>query len=584
MQIILAMQLWTKKAIFAALFNEKRMADEKIIFSMARVNKIYPPSKQVLKNIYLSFFYGAKIGVLGLNGSGKSSLLRIIAGLDKEFQGDVVSDQTFTVGLLEQEPQLDKSKTVKEIVEEGVKPVVDLLKEFEAINDKFGDPAVMDNPDAMEKLINKQGEIQEKLDAIDAWDLDNKLERAMDALRCPPADAKIEHLSGGEKRRVALCRLLLQEPDVLLLDEPTNHLDAESVYWLEQHLKQYKGTIIAVTHDRYFLDNVAGWILELDRGEGIPWKGNYSSWLDQKSKRLAQEEKTESKRQKALERELEWVRMNPKGRQAKGKARLGAYEKLLGQEGKEREEKLEMYIPPGPRLGNKVIEATGVAKGFGDKLLYENLNFTLPPAGIVGVIGPNGAGKTTLFKMITGNLQPDAGTFAVGETVKIAYVDQEHDDLNPDDTVWQAITGGNELMELGGKQINSRMYVGKFNFNGNDQQKKVKELSGGMRNRAHLAIALKQGGNLLLLDEPTNDLDVNTLRALEEALDNFAGCAVIISHDRWFLDRVCTHILAFEGDSQIYWYEGGFSEYEENKRKRLGDEQPHRIRYKKLVK
>jgi ATP-binding cassette ChvD family protein len=560
------------------------MADEKIIFSMARVNKIYPPSKQVLKNIYLSFFYGAKIGVLGLNGSGKSSLLRIIAGLDKEFQGEVVSDQTFTVGLLEQEPQLDKTKTVKEIVEEGVKPVVDLLKEFEAINEKFGDEAIMNDPDAMEKLINKQGEVQEKLDAIDAWGLDTKLERAMDALRCPPPDAKIEYLSGGEKRRVALCRLLLQEPDVLLLDEPTNHLDAESVYWLEQHLKQYKGTIIAVTHDRYFLDNVAGWILELDRGEGIPWKGNYSSWLDQKSKRLAQEEKTESKRQKALERELEWVRMNPKGRQAKGKARLGAYEKLLGQEGKEREEKLELYIPPGPRLGNKVIEVEGVAKAYGDKLLYENLTFTLPPAGIVGIIGPNGAGKTTLFKMITGNEKPDAGTFAVGDTVKIAYVDQEHDDLNPEDTVWQAITGGNELMELGGKQINSRMYVGKFNFNGNDQQKKVKELSGGMRNRAHLAIALKQGGNLLLLDEPTNDLDVNTMRALEEALENFAGCAVIISHDRWFLDRVCTHILAFEGDSQVYWFEGSFSEYEENKRKRLGDEQPHRIRYKKLVK
>jgi sulfate-transporting ATPase len=560
------------------------MADEKIIFSMAGVNKIYPPSKQVLKNIYLSFFYGAKIGVLGLNGSGKSSLLRIIAGIDKEFQGEVVSDLTFSVGLLEQEPKLDKNKTVKEIVEEGVQPVVNLLKEFEAINEKFGDPAVMEDPDAMEKLINKQGEIQEKLDAIDAWDLDNKLERAMDALRCPPADAKIEFLSGGEKRRVALCRLLLQEPDVLLLDEPTNHLDAESVYWLEQHLRQYKGTIIAVTHDRYFLDNVAGWILELDRGEGIPWKGNYSSWLDQKSKRLAQEEKTESKRQKALERELEWVRMNPKGRQAKGKARLSAYEKLLGQEGREKEEKLELYIPPGPRLGNKVIEATGVAKAFGDKLLYENLSFALPPAGIVGIIGPNGAGKTTLFKMITGKENPDAGTFDVGETVRIAYVDQEHDDLNPEDTVWQAITGGNELMELGGKQINSRMYVGKFNFNGNDQQKKVKELSGGMRNRAHLAIALKQGGNLLLLDEPTNDLDVNTLRALEEALENFAGCAVIISHDRWFLDRVCTHILAFEGDSQVVWFEGSFSEYEENKRKRLGDDQPHRIKYKKLVK
>ncbi len=551
---------------------------------MTGVNKIYPPSKQVLKNIYLSFFYGAKIGVLGLNGSGKSSLLRIIAGVDKEFQGEVVSDLSFSVGLLEQEPELDRSKTVKEIVEEGVKEVVGLLKEFEAINEKFADPDIMENPDAMDKLITKQGEIQEKLDATNAWELDNKLERAMDALRCPPPDAKVEYLSGGEKRRVALCRLLLQEPDVLLLDEPTNHLDAESVDWLEQHLKQYKGTVIAVTHDRYFLDNVAGWILELDRGEGIPWKGNYSSWLDQKGKRLAQEEKTESKRQKALARELEWVRMNPKGRQAKGKARLSAYEKLLSQETREKEEKLELFIPPGPRLGNKVIEANGVAKAYGDKLLYEDLTFSLPPAGIVGIIGPNGAGKTTLFKMIIGKEKADSGTFTVGETVRIAYVDQEHDDLRPEDTVWQAITGGNELMELGGKQINSRMYVGKFNFTGNDQQKRVKELSGGMRNRVHLAIALRQGGNLLLLDEPTNDLDVNTMRALEEALENFAGCAVIISHDRWFLDRVCTHILAFEGDSQVYWFEGGFSEYEENKRKRLGDEQPHRIRYKKLVK
>jgi energy-dependent translational throttle protein EttA len=559
------------------------MADEKIIFSMAGVNKIYPPSKQVLKNIYLSFFYGAKIGVLGLNGSGKSSLLRIIAGIDKEFQGEVVSDLSFTVGLLEQEPQLDKTKTVKDIVEEGVRETVALLKEFEAINEKFGDPAIMDDPDAMDKLITKQGQIQEKLDAVNAWELDHKLERAMDALRCPPPDASVAHLSGGEKRRVALCRLLLQEPDVLLLDEPTNHLDAESVLWLEQHLKQYKGTVIAVTHDRYFLDNVAGWILELDRGEGIPWKGNYSSWLEQKQKRLAQEEKTESKRQKALERELEWVRMNPKGRQAKGKARLSAYEKLLSQETKEKEEKLELFIPPGPRLGNKVIEANGVAKAYGDKLLYENLTFSLPPAGIVGIIGPNGAGKTTLFKMIIGKEKPDAGTFTVGETVQIAYVDQEHDDLRSEDSVWQAITGGNELIELGGKTLNSRAYVGKFNFNGTDQQKKVKELSGGMRNRVHLAIALKQGGNLLLLDEPTNDLDINTLRALEEALENFAGCAVIISHDRWFLDRVCTHILAFEGDSQIFWFEGSFSEYEENKKKRLGDDQPHRIRYKKLV-
>lgn len=560
------------------------MADEKIIFSMTGVNKIYPPGKQVLKDIYLSFFYGAKIGVLGLNGSGKSSLLRIIAGADKEYQGEVVSDLTYTVGMLEQEPQLDKTKTVREIVEEGVKETVDLLKEFEAINEKFADPDIMENPDKMEKLIARQGEVQEKLDAVGAWDLDHKLERAMDALRCPPSDAKVEYLSGGEKRRIALCRLLLREPDVLLLDEPTNHLDAESVLWLEEHLRQYKGTIIAVTHDRYFLDNVAGWILELDRGEGIPWKGNYSSWLDQKQKRLAQEEKSESKRQKALERELEWVKMSPKGRHAKGKARLSAYEKLLGQEAKEREEKLELYIPPGPRLGNKVIEANGVSKGYGDNLLYENLTFSLPPAGIVGIIGPNGAGKTTLFKMIIGKEKPDAGTFSVGETVQIAYVDQEHDDLKPDDTVFQAITGGNDLILLGGKEMNARAYVGKFNFSGTDQQKKVKELSGGMRNRVHLAIALKQGGNLLLLDEPTNDLDVNTLRALEEALENFGGCAVIISHDRWFLDRVCTHILAFEGDSQVFWFEGSFSEYEENKKKRLGDDQPHRIKYKKLVK
>jgi ATP-binding cassette ChvD family protein len=560
------------------------MADEKIIFSMAGVNKIYPPQKQVLKNIYLGFYYGAKIGVLGLNGSGKSSLLRIIAGIDKEFQGEVVSDLSFSVGLLEQEPQLDKTKTVREIVEEGVKETVGLLKEFEAINEKFGDPEVLENPDKMDKLIARQAEVQDKLDAVDAWGLDAKLDRAMDALRCPPSDAKIEVLSGGEKRRVALCRLLLQEPDVLLLDEPTNHLDAESVYWLEQHLKQYKGTVIAVTHDRYFLDNVAGWILELDRGEGIPWKGNYSSWLDQKQKRLAQEEKSESKRQKALERELEWVRMNPKGRQAKGKARLSNYEKLISQETREKEEKLELFIPPGPRLGNKVIEANGVSKAYGDKLLYENLTFSLPPAGIVGIIGPNGAGKTTLFKMITGVEKPDAGTFAVGETVKFAYVDQEHDDLKPEDTVFQAITGGSDLLIVGGKEINSRAYVSKFNFSGTDQSKKVKELSGGMRNRAHLAIALKQGGNLLLLDEPTNDLDINTLRSLEEALENFGGCAVIISHDRWFLDRVCTHILAFEGDSQVFWFEGSFSEYEENKRKRLGDEQPKRIKYKKLVK
>jgi energy-dependent translational throttle protein EttA len=559
------------------------MADEKIIFSMTGVSKIYPPGKQVLKDIYLSFFYGAKIGVLGLNGSGKSSLLRIIAGIDKEFLGEVVSDLGFSVGLLEQEPILDKTKTVKQVVEEGVHETVALLKEYETINEKFADPEVLDNPDAMDKLIQRLGVVQEKLDAVGAWDLDYKLERAMDALRCPPPDASVEYLSGGEKRRVALCRLLLKEPDVLLLDEPTNHLDAESVLWLEEHLRQYKGTIIAVTHDRYFLDNVAGWILELDRGEGIPWKGNYSSWLEQKQQRLKQEEKTESKRQRTLERELEWVRMSPKGRHAKAKARLGAYEKLLTQETKEREEKLELYIPPGPRLGSKVIEAQGVAKAYGEKLLYENLTFSLPPAGIVGIIGPNGAGKTTLFKMIMGKEKPDNGTFAVGETVQFAYIDQEHDELNPEDSVWQAITGGNENILLGGKEMNSRAYVGKFNFAGSDQQKKVKELSGGMRNRVHLAIALKQGGNLLLLDEPTNDLDVNTLRALEEALDNFAGCAVIISHDRWFLDRVCTHILAFEGDSQAYWFEGSFSEYEENKKKRLGDDQPHRIRYKKLV-
>jgi len=560
------------------------MSDEKIIFSMAGVNKIYPPNKHVLKDIYLSFFYGAKIGVLGLNGSGKSSLLRIIAGIDKEYQGEVVFDGSYSIGLLEQEPELDKSKTVKEVVEEGAGEVIELLREFEEINNKFADPDVMDDPDKMNDLIEKQGEVQEKLDQADAWELDNKLERAMDALRTPPADAQIEKLSGGEKRRVALCRLLLQEPDILLLDEPTNHLDAESVHWLEQHLQQYKGTVIAVTHDRYFLDNVAGWILELDRGEGIPWKGNYSSWLDQKQKRLAQEEKSESKRQKTLERELEWARMTPKGRQAKAKARLNAYDKLLGQEAKEKEAKLELFIPPGPRLGDKVIEAHGVSKGYGDKLLYENLDFKLPKAGIVGIIGPNGAGKTTLFKMITGKEQPDEGTFEVGSTVEVAYVDQEHDDLKPEDTVWEAISGGNEIIKLGEKEINSRAYVSKFNFGGSDQQKKVKELSGGMRNRVHLAIALKQGANLLLLDEPTNDLDVNTLRALEEALENFGGCAVIISHDRWFLDRVCTHTLAFEGNSQVKWYEGSFSEYEEDRKKRMGDEGPKRIKYKPLVK
>lgn len=558
------------------------MSDEKIIFSMAGVNKIYPPQKQVLKNIYLSFFYGAKIGVLGLNGSGKSSLLKIIAGIDKEFQGEVVASKEYSVGLLEQEPQLDPNKTVKQVVEEGVQEIVDLLQQFEDINAKFADPAVLDDPDAMDKVIQEQAVVQEKLDAANAWELDSRLERAMDALRTPAGDAKIENLSGGEKRRVALCRLLLQEPDVLLLDEPTNHLDAESVLWLEQHLNQYKGTVIAVTHDRYFLDNVAGWILELDRGEGIPWKGNYSSWLDQKQKRLAQEEKTESKRQKTLERELDWVRMSPKGRQAKGKARLAAYDKLASQDANERESKLELYIPPGPRLGEKVIEVQDVSKAFGDKLLYENLTFSLPQAGIVGIVGPNGAGKTTLFNMITGKEKPDGGSFDIGPTVQIAYVDQEHDNLDPNKSVWEVISDGNELIELGGKQMNSRAYVSKFNFGGGDQGKKVGTLSGGERNRVHLAMTLKQGANLLLLDEPTNDLDVNTLRSLEEALENFAGCAVIISHDRWFLDRVCTHTLAFEGDSQVYFFDGPFSAYEENRIKRQGNVEPKRIKYKKL--
>ncbi|UXX79531.1 energy-dependent translational throttle protein EttA [Reichenbachiella carrageenanivorans] len=558
------------------------MSDEKIIFSMAGVNKIYPPQKQVLKNIYLSFFYGAKIGVLGLNGSGKSSLLKIIAGIDKEFQGEVVASKEYSVGLLEQEPQLDPNKTVKQVVEEGVQEIVDLLQQFEDINAKFADPAVLDDADAMDKVIQEQAVVQEKLDAANAWELDSRLERAMDALRTPPGDAKIETLSGGEKRRVALCRLLLQEPDVLLLDEPTNHLDAESVLWLEQHLNQYKGTVIAVTHDRYFLDNVAGWILELDRGEGIPWKGNYSSWLDQKQKRLAQEEKTESKRQKTLERELDWVRMSAKGRQAKGKARLAAYDKLASQDANERESKLELYIPPGPRLGDKVIDVEGVSKAFGDKLLYENLTFSLPQAGIVGIVGPNGAGKTTLFNMITGKEKPDAGSFDIGSTVQIAYVDQEHDNLDPNKSVWEVISDGNELIELGGKQMNSRAYVSKFNFGGGDQGKKVGTLSGGERNRVHLAMTLKQGANLLLLDEPTNDLDVNTLRSLEEALENFAGCAVIISHDRWFLDRVCTHTLAFEGDSQVYFFDGPFSAYEENRIKRQGNVEPKRIKYKKL--
>lgn len=560
------------------------MSNEKIIFSMAGLNKIYPPKKQVLKNIYLSFFYGAKIGVLGLNGSGKSSLLRIIAGKDKDYQGEVVFSPGYTVGMLEQEPELDLTKTVREVVEEGVQEIVDLLKAFEDVNMQFADPAVMEDPDAMEKLIEKQGEIQEKLDHHNAWELDTRLEKAMDALRTPPENARIETLSGGEKRRVALCRLLLQEPDVLLLDEPTNHLDAESVQWLEQHLQRYKGTVIAVTHDRYFLDNVAGWILELDRGEGIPWKGNYSSWLEQKQSRLAQEEKTESKRQKTLQRELEWIRMSPKGRHAKGKARLSAYDKLVGEEAKQKEEKLELFIPPGPRLGTKVIEAKDVSKAFGDKLLFENLSFSLPQGGIVGIVGPNGAGKTTLFNLITKQEQPDQGIFEIGETVKIAYVDQEHGQLNPEKSVWENISGGNELIELGGKQVNSRAYVSKFNFGGADQEKKVGKLSGGERNRAHLAMTLKQGANLILLDEPTNDLDINTLRALEEGLENFGGCAVIISHDRWFLDRIATHILAFEGDSQVYFFEGNYSEYEENKKKRLGgDATPKRIKYKKLA-
>lgn len=555
------------------------MSQETIIFSMAGVSKIIPPNRQILKNIYLSFFYGAKIGVLGLNGSGKSTLLRIIAGVDKNYNGEVVFSPGYSVGLLEQEPQLDPTKTVKEVVEEGVQEIVDLMKEFDQINEAFGDP------DAdFDKLIARQAEVQEKLDQYNAWELDTRLERAMDALRTPPSDALIANLSGGEKRRVALCRLLLQEPDVLLLDEPTNHLDAESVLWLEEHLRQYKGTVIAVTHDRYFLDNVAGWILELDRGEGIPWKGNYSSWLEQKQNRLAKEEKAESRRQKTLQRELEWVRMAPKARQAKSKARLGAYERLLDEDSRQKEEKLEIFIPAGPRLGAKVIEAHGVAKAFGDKLLFENLDFALPQGGIVGIIGPNGAGKTTLFRLITGQEKPDAGTFSVGETVKWAYVDQGHDGLDPAKSVYETISEGNEWIMLGGKQSNARAYCSRFNFTGSDQEKKIGMLSGGERNRVHLAMMLKEGANLLLLDEPTNDLDVNTLRALEEGLENFAGCAVVISHDRWFLDRIATHILAFEGDSQVYWFEGNFSEYEENRRKRLGsDATPKRIKYKKLA-
>lgn len=559
--------------------------DKKVIFSMSGVSKTYQSTnKQVLKNIYLSFFYGAKIGILGLNGSGKSTLLKIIAGVEKNFQGDVVFSPGYTVGYLEQEPKLDESKTVIDIVKEGVQEVVDVLDEYNKINDMFGLPEVYENADKMQELMDKQAKLQDKIDASNAWELDTKLEIAMDALRTPDPDTPIKVLSGGERRRVALCRLLLQEPDILLLDEPTNHLDAESVHWLEHHLSQYKGTVIAVTHDRYFLDNVAGWILELDRGEGIPWKGNYSSWLDQKAKRLSQEQKQASKRQKTLERELEWVRMAPKGRQAKQKARLNNYDKLLSQDQKQLDEKLEIYIPNGPRLGTNVIEAQGVSKGFGDRLLYEDLNFKLPQAGIVGIIGPNGAGKTTLFRMIMGEDTPDKGTFTVGDTVKLAYVDQSHSNIDQDKSIWENFSDGQELVMMGGKQVNSRAYLSRFNFGGSDQNKKVATLSGGERNRLHLAMTLKEEGNVLLLDEPTNDLDVNTLRALEEGLENFAGCAVVISHDRWFLDRICTHILAFEGDSQIYFFEGGYSDYEENKKKRLGqDIMPTRIKYKKLI-
>jgi len=559
--------------------------DKKVIFSMQRLSKSYPGAdKQVLKNIYLSFFYGAKIGILGLNGSGKSSLLKIIAGIDKNYQGDVVFQPGYTVGYLEQEPQLDETKTVIDIVREGAAETFELLAEFNKINDDFGLPEVYENPEKMEKLMDRQAELQDKIDACGAWEIDTKLEIAMDALRTPDPETPINVLSGGEKRRVALCRLLLQQPDVLLLDEPTNHLDAESVLWLEQHLAQYSGTVIAVTHDRYFLDNVAGWILELDRGEGIPWKGNYSSWLEQKSNRMAQEEKVASKRRKNLERELDWVRQGAKGRQTKQKARLQNYDKLLNEDQKELDEKLEIYIPNGPRLGTNVIEAKNVAKAFGDKLLYDDLNFVLPQAGIVGIIGPNGAGKSTIFKMIMGEQTADAGTFEIGETVKIAYVDQSHSNIDVNKTLWENFCDGQELIMMGGRQVNSRAYLSRFNFGGSDQNKKVSTLSGGERNRLHLAMTLKEEGNVLLLDEPTNDLDVNTLRALEEGLENFAGCAVIISHDRWFLDRVCTHILAFEGESQVYSFEGSFTEYEENKRKRLGkDVTPTRIKYKKLI-
>ena len=557
--------------------------DKKIIFSMVGVNKIFPPQKQVLKNIYLSFFYGAKIGIIGLNGSGKSTLLKIIAGIDKDYQGEVVFSPGYSVGYLEQDPKLEPGKTVKEIVQEGVQEIVDTLKEYEEVNERFGDPEVLEDPDKMDALINRQAELQDKIDATDAWNLDSRLERAMDALRCPPEDQVVDTLSGGERRRVALCRLLLQQPDVLLLDEPTNHLDAESIDWLEQHLQQYAGTVICITHDRYFLDHVAGWILELDRGEGIPWKGNYSSWLDQKTKRMAQEEKQVSKRRKTLERELEWINMAPKARHAKGKARLNSYEALLNEDQKEREAKLEIFIPNGPRLGNKVIEAQHVAKAFGDKLLFDDLNFMLPPNGIVGVIGTNGAGKTTLFKMILGMESIDKGTFEVGETVQVGYADQTHKDIDPKKTVYQVVSGGQEFIRMGGKEVNARAYLSKFNFAGADQEKLCGVLSGGERNRLHLALTLKADANVLLLDEPTNDIDVNTLRALEEGLENFAGCAVVVSHDRWFLDRICTHILSFEGDSNVVFYEGTYSEYEEYKRKTLGDAEPKRVRYRKLI-
>lgn len=557
--------------------------DKKVIFSMVGVSKTYPPQKQVLKNIYLSFFYGAKIGIIGLNGSGKSSLLKIIAGLDKSYQGEVVFSPGYSVGYLEQDPQLDPSKTVIEVVREGVQPIMDLLAEFDKVNESFGDPDVLEDPDKMDALLARQAELQDKLDAADAWNIDSKLERAMDALQCPPDDQSVTTLSGGERRRVALCRLLLQQPDILLLDEPTNHLDAESIDWLEQHLQQYPGTVIAITHDRYFLDHVAGWILELDRGEGIPWKGNYSSWLDQKTKRMAQEEKQASKRRKTLERELEWVRMAPKARQAKGKARLSSYDRLLNEDQREREERLEIFIPNGPRLGNKVIEATGLSKAFGSKQLFKDLDFMLPPAGIVGVIGPNGAGKTTLFRLIMGQEKPDAGSFEVGETVKIAYVDQTHHDLLPEKSVYEVISQGTESFRMGGRDVNARAYLSKFNFSGADQEKKIGVLSGGERNRLHLAMALKEEGNVLLLDEPTNDIDVNTLRALEEGLEDFAGCAVVVSHDRWFLDRICTHILSFEGDGKVVFYAGSYSDYEDYKRAQNGGKEPPRRRYRKLM-